>query len=100
MLVIRNYFGTPTPASGPALSIQTGDIIELICADLHSPWWQVRLLLHLFIASFSRTEKWICGIEVSNVGPAMLYPHPKFDNGLRITPLSVQTGIACSVPVL
>lgn len=42
MLVIRSYFGIPSPASGPALSIQTGDIIELICADIHSPWWQVR----------------------------------------------------------
>uniref|UniRef100_A0A3P8PWH0 Vav guanine nucleotide exchange factor 3 n=1 Tax=Astatotilapia calliptera TaxID=8154 RepID=A0A3P8PWH0_ASTCA len=42
MLVIRNYFGSPSPASGPALHIQTGDIIELICADIHSPWWQVR----------------------------------------------------------
>uniref|UniRef100_UPI0037E80E7A guanine nucleotide exchange factor VAV3 isoform X2 n=1 Tax=Semicossyphus pulcher TaxID=241346 RepID=UPI0037E80E7A len=44
MLVIRNYFGAPSPTSGPALSIQTGDIIELICADLHSPWWQGRIL--------------------------------------------------------
>ncbi|XP_014858191.1 PREDICTED: guanine nucleotide exchange factor VAV3 isoform X1 [Poecilia mexicana] len=44
MLVIRNYFGVPSPASGPALSIQTGDIIELICADLHSAWWQGRIL--------------------------------------------------------
>lgn len=42
MLVVRNYFGVPNPTSGPALSIQTGDIIELICADIHSPWWQVR----------------------------------------------------------
>uniref|UniRef100_A0A665X2H7 Vav guanine nucleotide exchange factor 3 n=1 Tax=Echeneis naucrates TaxID=173247 RepID=A0A665X2H7_ECHNA len=44
MLVIRNYFGVPSPSSGPALSIQTGDIIELICADLHSPWWQGKIL--------------------------------------------------------
>uniref|UniRef100_A0A672FUU3 Vav guanine nucleotide exchange factor 3 n=1 Tax=Salarias fasciatus TaxID=181472 RepID=A0A672FUU3_SALFA len=44
MLVIRNYFGVPSPASGPALSIQTGDIIELIRADLHSPWWQGKIL--------------------------------------------------------
>ncbi|XP_039645911.1 guanine nucleotide exchange factor VAV3 isoform X1 [Perca fluviatilis] len=44
MLVIRSYFGVPSPASGPALSIQTGDIIELICADLHSPWWQGKIL--------------------------------------------------------
>uniref|UniRef100_A0A671UJB7 Vav guanine nucleotide exchange factor 3 n=1 Tax=Sparus aurata TaxID=8175 RepID=A0A671UJB7_SPAAU len=44
MLVTRNYFGVPSPASGPALSIQTGDIIELICADIHSPWWQGKIL--------------------------------------------------------
>uniref|UniRef100_A0A8C4IED1 Vav guanine nucleotide exchange factor 3 n=1 Tax=Dicentrarchus labrax TaxID=13489 RepID=A0A8C4IED1_DICLA len=44
MLVIRSYFGVPSPTSGPALSIQTGDIIELICADLHSPWWQGKIL--------------------------------------------------------
>ncbi|KAM6971620.1 guanine nucleotide exchange factor VAV3 [Tautogolabrus adspersus] len=44
MLVIRNYFGAPSPVSGPPLSIQSGDIIELICADLHSPWWQGRIL--------------------------------------------------------
>uniref|UniRef100_A0A3Q4HFQ8 Vav guanine nucleotide exchange factor 3 n=1 Tax=Neolamprologus brichardi TaxID=32507 RepID=A0A3Q4HFQ8_NEOBR len=44
MLVIRNYFGSPSPASGPALHIQTGDIIELICADIHSPWWQGKIL--------------------------------------------------------
>uniref|UniRef100_G3NBI3 Vav guanine nucleotide exchange factor 3 n=1 Tax=Gasterosteus aculeatus aculeatus TaxID=481459 RepID=G3NBI3_GASAC len=44
MLVIRNYFGVPSPTSGPPLSIQAGDIIELICADIHSPWWQVRVV--------------------------------------------------------
>ncbi|XP_041824187.1 guanine nucleotide exchange factor VAV3 isoform X1 [Melanotaenia boesemani] len=44
MLAIRNYFGVPSPTSGPALNIQTGDIIELICADLHCPWWQGRIL--------------------------------------------------------
>uniref|UniRef100_A0A674M9J2 Vav guanine nucleotide exchange factor 3 n=1 Tax=Takifugu rubripes TaxID=31033 RepID=A0A674M9J2_TAKRU len=38
MLVIRSYFGVPSPASGPALSIEMGDIIELLCADIHSPW--------------------------------------------------------------
>ncbi|XP_060920058.1 guanine nucleotide exchange factor VAV3 isoform X2 [Labrus mixtus] len=44
MIVIRNYYGTPSPASGPPLSIQSGDIIELIRADLHSAWWQGRIL--------------------------------------------------------
>uniref|UniRef100_A0A3Q3IIG8 Vav guanine nucleotide exchange factor 3 n=1 Tax=Monopterus albus TaxID=43700 RepID=A0A3Q3IIG8_MONAL len=44
MLVIRNYSGVPSPTSGPALNIQTGDIIELICADLQSLWWQGKLL--------------------------------------------------------
>ncbi|XP_034428126.1 guanine nucleotide exchange factor VAV3 isoform X1 [Hippoglossus hippoglossus] len=44
MLVIRNYFGVPCPTSGAPLSIQMGDIIELLCADLHSPWWQGKIL--------------------------------------------------------
>ncbi|KAJ0059859.1 hypothetical protein NL108_014118, partial [Boleophthalmus pectinirostris] len=44
MVVVRNYFGVPSPASGPPLNIQTGDIIELICADLHSAWWQGKIL--------------------------------------------------------
>lgn len=47
MLVIRNYYGVPSPTIGPALSIQTGDVIELICADIHSPWWQVSMLMWL-----------------------------------------------------
>uniref|UniRef100_A0A8C7PZ85 Vav guanine nucleotide exchange factor 3 n=1 Tax=Oncorhynchus mykiss TaxID=8022 RepID=A0A8C7PZ85_ONCMY len=42
MLVTRNYFGVPSPICGPPLNIQQGDIIELVCADLHSSWWQVR----------------------------------------------------------
>ncbi|CAL8294566.1 unnamed protein product [Lota lota] len=44
MLVTRNYFGMPSPTSGPPLTIQTGDIIELLDADIHSPWWQGRIL--------------------------------------------------------
>ncbi|XP_017287847.1 guanine nucleotide exchange factor VAV3 isoform X1 [Kryptolebias marmoratus] len=44
MLVVRNYFGVPSPTSGPPLTIQTGDIIELVCANLHSAWWQGRIL--------------------------------------------------------
>ncbi|KAI1891434.1 hypothetical protein AGOR_G00143780 [Albula goreensis] len=44
MLVIRNYYGVPSPVCGPPLNIQAGDIIELICADLHSSWWQGRIL--------------------------------------------------------
>ncbi|KAJ0023070.1 hypothetical protein NQD34_015204 [Periophthalmus magnuspinnatus] len=43
MLVVKNYFGVPSPATGPPLNIQTGDIIELICADLHSAWWQGKI---------------------------------------------------------
>uniref|UniRef100_A0AAZ3NZP9 Vav guanine nucleotide exchange factor 3 n=1 Tax=Oncorhynchus tshawytscha TaxID=74940 RepID=A0AAZ3NZP9_ONCTS len=41
MLVTRSYFGVPSPMCGPPLNIQQGDIIELVCADLHSTWWQV-----------------------------------------------------------
>lgn len=41
MLVIRDYFGIPSPHGGPPLGVQMGDIIELVCADPHSSWWQV-----------------------------------------------------------
>uniref|UniRef100_A0A6Q2XF55 Vav guanine nucleotide exchange factor 3 n=1 Tax=Esox lucius TaxID=8010 RepID=A0A6Q2XF55_ESOLU len=44
MLVTRNYFGVPNPVCGPPLNIQQGDIIELVCADLHSSWWQGKIL--------------------------------------------------------
>ncbi|XP_061098261.1 guanine nucleotide exchange factor VAV3b isoform X2 [Conger conger] len=40
MQAIREYYGIPGPLSGLPLAIQDGDIIELICADLHSSWWQ------------------------------------------------------------
>ncbi|RXN25835.1 guanine nucleotide exchange factor VAV3-like protein [Labeo rohita] len=41
MLVIRDYFGVPSPPGGPPLNAQTGDVIEVICADPHRSWWQV-----------------------------------------------------------
>uniref|UniRef100_A0AAR2LI33 Vav guanine nucleotide exchange factor 3 n=1 Tax=Pygocentrus nattereri TaxID=42514 RepID=A0AAR2LI33_PYGNA len=44
MLAIRNYHGIPIPMCGPALNITQGDIIELIRADLHSTWWQGKVL--------------------------------------------------------
>ncbi|KAI5106625.1 guanine nucleotide exchange factor VAV3, partial [Silurus meridionalis] len=44
MLAIRDYRGDPMPQIGPALNIQQGDIIELIRADLHSTWWQGKVL--------------------------------------------------------
>uniref|UniRef100_A0A674BJ46 Vav 3 guanine nucleotide exchange factor b n=1 Tax=Salmo trutta TaxID=8032 RepID=A0A674BJ46_SALTR len=44
MLVIRDYCGIPSPQSAPPLTIHAGDIIELICADLHSSWWQGKIL--------------------------------------------------------
>uniref|UniRef100_A0AAQ4RH97 Vav guanine nucleotide exchange factor 3 n=1 Tax=Gasterosteus aculeatus aculeatus TaxID=481459 RepID=A0AAQ4RH97_GASAC len=55
MLVIRNYFGVPSPTSGPPLSIQAGDIIELICADIHSPWWQMLVS----VSSYKSLHRWI-----------------------------------------
>lgn len=51
MVVIRDYGGIPSPHCGPPLSIHQGDVIELMFADLHSSWWQVRvtrLVLVLF----------------------------------------------------
>ncbi|XP_031692265.1 guanine nucleotide exchange factor VAV3 isoform X1 [Oncorhynchus kisutch] len=44
MLVTRSYFGVPSPMCGPPLNIQQGDIIELVCADLHSTWWQGKIV--------------------------------------------------------
>lgn len=43
MVVIRDYNGIPYPQCGPPLSIHVGDVIELMFADLHSSWWQVRV---------------------------------------------------------
>ncbi len=42
MMVVRNYYGVPSPLSGPPLNIQVGDIIELIEANIRSSWWKVR----------------------------------------------------------
>uniref|UniRef100_A0A674M9U2 Vav 3 guanine nucleotide exchange factor b n=1 Tax=Takifugu rubripes TaxID=31033 RepID=A0A674M9U2_TAKRU len=42
LVVIRAYSGIPSPHCGPPLSIHEGDVIELLLADLHSSWWQVR----------------------------------------------------------
>ncbi|KTG40466.1 hypothetical protein cypCar_00002871 [Cyprinus carpio] len=41
MMVIRDYFGVPRPPGGPPLNAQIGDVIEVICADPHSSWWEV-----------------------------------------------------------
>lgn len=47
MLVIRDYGGAPCPPHGPPLCARTGDVIELMFADLHSSWWQVRASLRV-----------------------------------------------------
>ncbi|KAM7400267.1 hypothetical protein PAMA_004798 [Pampus argenteus] len=44
MVVIRDYSGIPCPQHGPPLCIHAGDVIELMFADLHSSWWQGRIL--------------------------------------------------------
>ncbi|XP_053738362.1 guanine nucleotide exchange factor VAV3-like isoform X5 [Synchiropus splendidus] len=44
MIAIRDYSGAPCPQSGPPLSIHTGDVIELMFADLRSSWWQGKIL--------------------------------------------------------
>uniref|UniRef100_A0A672JQB8 Guanine nucleotide exchange factor VAV3-like n=1 Tax=Salarias fasciatus TaxID=181472 RepID=A0A672JQB8_SALFA len=44
MVVIRDYSGIPCPPHGPPLSIHAGDVIELMFADLHSSWWQGKIL--------------------------------------------------------
>ncbi|KAG9343613.1 hypothetical protein JZ751_013783 [Albula glossodonta] len=44
MVAIRDYCGVPSPLCGPPLNFQVGDVIELICADLSSSWWQGKIL--------------------------------------------------------
>uniref|UniRef100_A0AAR2KVP9 Vav 3 guanine nucleotide exchange factor b n=1 Tax=Pygocentrus nattereri TaxID=42514 RepID=A0AAR2KVP9_PYGNA len=43
MLVIRDYLGAPSPPGGPPLSVQVGDVIEVISANLDSCWWQGKI---------------------------------------------------------
>lgn len=51
MVVIRDYAGVPCPDCGPPLSIHAGDVIELMFADLHSSWWQVRVAQLILVSS-------------------------------------------------
>uniref|UniRef100_A0A3B3C565 Osteoclast-stimulating factor 1 n=1 Tax=Oryzias melastigma TaxID=30732 RepID=A0A3B3C565_ORYME len=44
MVAIRDYSGVPCPQCGPPLSFHVGDVMELIFADVHSTWWQGRIL--------------------------------------------------------
>ncbi|XP_051543198.1 guanine nucleotide exchange factor VAV3-like isoform X1 [Myxocyprinus asiaticus] len=44
MLVIRNYYGVPSPLCGPPLNIKVGDVIELIEANVRSCWWKGKVL--------------------------------------------------------
>ncbi|RVE62089.1 hypothetical protein OJAV_G00177490 [Oryzias javanicus] len=44
MVAIRDYSGVPCPQCGPPLSLHAGDVMELIFADVHSSWWQGRLV--------------------------------------------------------
>ncbi|KAG7480474.1 hypothetical protein MATL_G00056440 [Megalops atlanticus] len=43
MVAARNYHGTPAPPGKPALSFQTGDVIELLKGDPDSSWWEGKL---------------------------------------------------------
>ncbi|XP_039618532.1 guanine nucleotide exchange factor VAV2 isoform X2 [Polypterus senegalus] len=44
MIAVRNYHGNPVPPSKPALSFQTGEVIELIKGDPDSTWWEGKLI--------------------------------------------------------
>uniref|UniRef100_A0A671S0I2 Guanine nucleotide exchange factor VAV3-like n=1 Tax=Sinocyclocheilus anshuiensis TaxID=1608454 RepID=A0A671S0I2_9TELE len=49
MLVIRDYFGVPSPSGGPPLNAQIGDVIEVIYADPHSSWWEGKILTTIVV---------------------------------------------------
>ncbi|XP_030630575.1 guanine nucleotide exchange factor VAV3b [Chanos chanos] len=54
MLVIRAYIGVPSPQGGPPLHIQVGDVIEVLCADVNSTWWQGKILTTQEVGFFPR----------------------------------------------
>lgn len=67
MVVIRDYGGIPSPHCGPPLSIHAGDVIELMFADLHSSWWQVRVTQLLLVLSqhlwlWKNNMSWLTGL--------------------------------------
>ena len=41
MVAVQNYHGNPSPPTKPALTFQTGDVIELLRGDPESQWWEV-----------------------------------------------------------
>lgn len=41
MVAVQNYHGNPAPPGKPVLTLQTGDVIELLRGDPDSPWWEV-----------------------------------------------------------
>ncbi|TNN88400.1 Proto-oncogene vav [Liparis tanakae] len=65
MVVIRDYAGVPCPQCGPPLSIHAGDVIELMFADLHSSWWQGKILATSKIGFFpSPMERYQAEVEL------------------------------------
>ncbi|XP_073797008.1 guanine nucleotide exchange factor VAV3 isoform X2 [Danio rerio] len=54
MLVICNYHGSPSPPNGPPLNINSGDVIELIEANVHSTWWKGKVLATKEVGLFPR----------------------------------------------
>lgn len=89
--MIRAYSGIPSPHCGPPLSIREGDIIELLLADLHSSWWQVRVPPHLprFISiSVGPMKKSTAGGGGGGLGwvCALSLQHHQFESPLRVFP--------------
>lgn len=41
MVAVQNYHGNPAPPGKPVLTLQTGDVIELLRGDPESQWWEV-----------------------------------------------------------
>uniref|UniRef100_A0A3B4ZQN5 Guanine nucleotide exchange factor VAV3-like n=1 Tax=Stegastes partitus TaxID=144197 RepID=A0A3B4ZQN5_9TELE len=73
MVVIRDYSGIPCPQCGPPLSIHAGDVIELMFADLHSSWWQGRILATSKIGFFPSDAVRPCPCVSVFAGPMERY---------------------------
>lgn len=44
MVAVRNYHGTPAPPGKPALSLLTGDFIELLKGEPDTCWWEGKVM--------------------------------------------------------
>ncbi|KAG2469794.1 VAV2 factor, partial [Polypterus senegalus] len=76
MIAVRNYHGNPVPPSKPALSFQTGEVIELIKGDPDSTWWEPYLNRPLSREPDYSAYPWFAGNMERQQADNLLKSHP------------------------